>query len=86
MKSATVFDEICVALDEIGVDAAGATPEARLAEDLELDSLDWVDLVLRIEERIGVTLREERFASIRTLRDVEDRVLEALSDGPARPT
>ena len=46
-------------------------PEANVFQDLGLDSLDTVDLVVAIQKRFEVRIREdERVRSIRTLNDV----------------
>jgi len=46
-------------------------PEANIFLDLELDSLDTVDLVVAIQKRFGVKIRDdERVRAIRTLNDV----------------
>ncbi len=46
------------------------TPSARLVEDLELDSLDAVDLVVRLEQETGVEIAEEELKSMATVQDV----------------
>lgn len=53
------------------LDAARLTPDAKLFDDLGLDSLDAVDLVANLQERFNVTLRnDERVRAVRTLSDV----------------
>ena len=48
-------------------------PEANVFLDLGLDSLDTVDLVVAIQKKFGVQIRDdERVRSIRTLGDVYD--------------
>jgi len=48
--------------------------EARLNEDLDLDSIDAVDLVVRLQELTSRKLSPEEFRSVRTVGDVVDRV------------
>ncbi len=48
--------------------------EARLKEDLDLDSIDAVDLVVRLQELTSRKLNPEEFKSVRTVGDVVDRV------------
>jgi len=57
-------------LFELGADRV--QPEARLVEDLELDSLDAIDLAVKVEETTGLALDE---AMIRRLRTVEDVIV-----------
>jgi acyl carrier protein len=45
-------------------------PTARLLEDLDLDSLDWVDLVVRLEQETGLEITEDELGAIRTVQDV----------------
>jgi len=57
-------------------------PEMNIFEDLELDSLDIVDLVVAMQERFGVRIRDdERIRSIRTLGDVYQFVLTLQEEG-----
>lgn len=47
MEKQEIFDKIKTALiEEFEMDEAKLTPEARLYEDLELDSIDAVDLIV----------------------------------------
>lgn len=48
--------------------------DARLYEDLDIDSLDAVDLVLELKEATGVKVKPEDFRSARTVSDVVDAV------------
>ena len=45
-------------------------PSATLVGDLGLDSLDAVDMLVYIEETLGVKVEGERLASVKTLQDV----------------
>ena len=57
-------------------------PEANIFEDLELDSLDVVDLVVAMQEKFEVRIRDdERIRSIRTLGDVYEFVLTLKCEG-----
>jgi acyl carrier protein len=48
--------------------------EARLVEDLDLDSIDAVDLVVKLQELTSRKLSPEEFKSVRTVGDIIDRV------------
>jgi acyl carrier protein len=53
------------------LNAARLTPDAKLFDDLGLDSLDAVDLVANLQDRFNVMLRnDERVRAVRTLADV----------------
>jgi acyl carrier protein len=75
-----VLHELRAALARIGVDPHDVEPTADLVEDLDLDSLDWVDLALQLEDALAIPLQEKRFASLRTVQDVVDRIHEALEE------
>jgi acyl carrier protein len=48
--------------------------EARLVEDLDLDSIDAVDLIVKLQSKINQKVDPEDFKQIRTLQDVVDAV------------
>jgi acyl carrier protein len=53
-------------------------PTAHLVDDLDLDSIDAVDLAVRIEERTGLSLTEADLKSIQTIQDIVDLIDERL--------
>jgi acyl carrier protein len=54
-------------VDEFEAEIEDLTPEANLKETLELDSLDYVDLVVAVESEFGVKLAAEDFVGVDTL-------------------
>ena len=56
-------------IDEFEVEKEDISPEANLKESLELDSLDFVDLVVSIDSQFGIRLEGEDFINIVTLQD-----------------
>ncbi|GAA6133039.1 acyl carrier protein [Halopseudomonas sabulinigri] len=56
------------------LDADEITPEARLYEDLDIDSIDAVDLVVELKRYTGKRLNPEDFKSVRTIDDVVNAV------------
>lgn len=54
------------------------TPEATLFGDLGLDSLDAVDMLVHLEENLGIKVEGERLATVRTLNDVYALVEEVV--------
>jgi acyl carrier protein len=71
------------------VPAENLIPEKHIFIDLGLDSLDTVDLVVALQKKFRVQLREdERIRTIRTLGDVHDFIWSIVADtqpgaGPA---
>jgi acyl carrier protein len=79
-----ILKEISAVLaDEFECDPAKLTADARLYEDLDLDSIDAVDLVVRLQQQTGIKVQAEDFKSIRTLGDVAG-VIERLVAGRAK--
>ncbi len=56
-------------VDEFEVDGDTITPEADLKETLDMDSLDYVDLVVVIESNFGFKVKPEDFKDIVTFQD-----------------
>jgi acyl carrier protein len=51
------------------------TRDARLFEDLDLDSIDAVDLIVMLQDLTGRKFKPEEFKSVRTVGDLIDHVL-----------
>lgn len=47
-------------------------PESRLYEELDIDSIDAVDLIVRMKPMVGKRLTPEAFKAVRTVQDVVD--------------
>jgi acyl carrier protein len=58
--------------EEFEIDAASITPEAKLYEDLELDSIDAVDLLVKMKEHIHGKIEPEQFKKAIIIQDVVD--------------
>jgi len=59
------------------IDAARIKPESHLYTDLDIDSIDAADLVVRLRELTGKKVKPEDFRQVRTISDVID-VIEKL--------
>jgi acyl carrier protein len=53
-------------------------PGAHLVDDLDLDSIDAVDLAVNVERQLGLSLSEGDLKSIHTIQDVVDLIHERL--------
>ncbi|MEZ5425834.1 MAG: acyl carrier protein [Pyrinomonadaceae bacterium] len=58
-----------IVVDELGVDEAEVTENARFIEDLGADSLDLVELVMRFEEEFDIEIPDEDAEKIQAVRD-----------------
>ena len=65
---------------EFEIDRAKLVPEARLFEDLDLDSIDAVDLVVRLQQQTSLKVKAEDFKTIRTLGDVADVIVKLAAE------
>ena len=63
------------------LDPAEIRPGARLYEDLDLDSIDAVDLAIAVQELTGRKIRPQEFRGVRTVADVENEIRRLLRDG-----
>ncbi len=62
-------------VEEFEAEASAITPDASLKETLELDSLDYIDLVVIIEGNFGIKVKQEDFLNIRTFGDLYNYVI-----------
>ncbi len=62
-------------IDEFELEEDQLIPSASLKETLEIDSLDYVDLVVIIEKNFGFKVKGEDFASIKSLQDFYDYII-----------
>ncbi|MBB1117322.1 acyl carrier protein [Stenotrophomonas sp. W1S232] len=60
--------------DSFEIEAGRIAPEARLYEDLDIDSIDAVDLIVQLKPLLGSSLKPEAFKTVRTVQDVVDVV------------
>jgi len=67
-----VLSEILVSLFEI--DAEDISMDAHLYEDMDLDSIDAVDLVVKLREITGKKIDPDEFKQVRTVKDVVDAI------------
>ena len=79
--------EIRTAVDDVledyfEIERERLLPEAHIFEDLELDSLDIVDLVVAMQKKFNVRIRDdERVRDIRTLGDIYQFVITLQEEG-----
>jgi acyl carrier protein len=74
-----IFETVAQALvREFELQPDELRPESHLVEDLDLDSIDAIDLAVRLEEQLGVSFSEQDLKSVQTLRNVVDLIHERL--------
>ncbi|MCI6618519.1 MAG: phosphopantetheine-binding protein [Prevotella sp.] len=54
-------------IDDLEIDEDKIAPEALLKDDLNIDSLDFVDIVVIVEKKFGFKIKPEEMAGVKTL-------------------
>jgi len=67
-----------VLVDEFEVDPASIVLTAHLYQDLQLDSIDAIDLVVKVQDYTGKKVKPEDFKNARTIADIVDIVSQLL--------
>jgi acyl carrier protein len=84
---AEIFEQIKNLLVELfETDPAKITLEARLYEDLEIDSIDAIDLILKLKDYTGKKVRPEDFKHVRNINDVVLAVESLFTAPPVTPS
>ena len=83
MDSAQIYQKINeILVEEFEVDEDVIRPDASLKDSLDLDSLDYVDLVVIIESNFGVKLVEADFDAVDTFADFYNIVAQKMTVRP----
>jgi acyl carrier protein len=70
-----IYDMLCgILVDEFEIEPADINFNASLYEELDLDSIDAVDLVIRLQQLTGKKIQPEEFKSVRTVNDVVNAI------------
>ncbi|WKD49931.1 acyl carrier protein [Microbulbifer spongiae] len=78
-------DEILVKLTEIlvemfEVEEKNIREDALLSDDLDIDSIDAIDLIVRLKELTGKKISPEEFKSVRTVGDVVKAIQKVMAN------
>jgi acyl carrier protein len=80
METTTIIEKINgFLIDEFEVAPEKITADANLRDTLQLDSLDYIDLVVVIESHFGFKVRPEDFAGINTFQSFYDYVINRVA-------
>lgn len=73
-----MFDKIAETLaEQLGIAKEDIKPESEIVKDLGADSLDVVELLMTLEDNMGVTIPEDKVGDLKTVGDVA-KLLETL--------
>ncbi|MCF2858948.1 acyl carrier protein [Pseudoalteromonas sp. SMS1] len=68
-----------ILVEEFEIEEDSIKPDANLYDELDLDSIDAVDLVVKLREMTGKKIDPEAFKQVRTVNDVIDEMEKLLS-------
>ena len=88
MTAAKSREEILAHLREVLVELFELKPEqvtleARLYDELDIDSIDAVDLILKLKEYTGRKIQPQAFKHVRTVGDVVEAIYALMNETPA---
>lgn len=84
MDSSTTNEEILdhikqIFVENFDLDAADVVLDAKLYDDLDIDSIDAVDLMVALKKKTGKKLDPDAFKQVRTVGDVVEAVHDLLN-------
>ncbi len=71
-------------IEDIEVDEDKITPDAKLKDDLGIDSLDFVDIVVLVDRKFGFKIKQEEMVGIDTLSKFCDYIESKVNGGEAK--
>lgn len=70
-----IYQRLVSVLEELfEIDPQQVSPQSRLYEDLDIDSIDAVDLVVELKKITGIKLQPDDFKSVRSVQDLVDAI------------
>ncbi|ARD20678.1 MULTISPECIES: acyl carrier protein [Shewanella] len=69
-----------ILVDDFEIEAEDITLDASLYEALDLDSIDAVDLVIKLQQMTGKKIQPEQFKTVRTVEDVVNAIEGLMKD------
>ncbi len=68
MEASEVFEKVKgLFIDDLGIDESKVTMDAKLEEDLEIDSLGIVEVVMAFEDEFEIEIDDEELADVKTV-------------------
>ena len=61
-------------IDDLEIEEENIFPEAKLKEDMGIDSLDYVDIVVIVEKNFGFRIQAQEMANVKTLSQFYDYI------------
>ena len=80
MTKDAIFERVRAMMAELfELDPAGIRPESTVFDELDLDSIDAVDLVAKLQQLSGRRIQEQDMRGVRTVGDIVDIVATLLA-------
>ncbi len=73
-----ILSEIVEEINDDPIDISGITLETLLKEDLAIDSLQTAEMLVEIDERLGITIEIEEASTLRTVGDIVALIIEKI--------
>lgn len=73
MTDQEIFDRLrSILVETFDIEAERVSFHSKLYDDLDIDSIDAVDLIVKLKPLVGKRLQPEAFKAVRTVQDVID--------------
>jgi acyl carrier protein len=80
LSESEIYEKICALLEEMfEINPTQLTPDTHLYEELDIDSIDAVDMLLELKKLTGRKFSTETFQNVRTLQQMVDAVSQQLA-------
>jgi len=80
MNKQDIYDKLVdVLVEDFEVERDEVTGDSNLYTELDLDSIDAVDLVVKLQQIVGKKIKPESFRQVRTIQDVVDELDKLLN-------
>ena len=66
-------------IEDLEIDEEKIKPDARLIEDIGIDSLDFVDIVVIVEKKFGFKIKTEEMANVKTFSQFCDYIEQKIA-------
>ncbi len=90
MTDQEIFEKLrSILVETFDIEAERVSLQAKLYDDLDIDSIDAVDLIVKLKPLVGKRLQPEAFKAVRTIQDVVDALqglLKASAEIDGSPT
>jgi len=71
-----------ILVDTFELDRSTVVPNAHLRDDLDIDSIDAVDLMVHLKPLVGQRLQPEAFKTVRTVNDIAEALYNLVNNNP----